>query len=280
MVKDLVSVIIPNYNYAEYLQESIDSVLNQDYPAIEIIVVDDGSTDNSSCILESYGSKIKVLQISNSGAPTARNFGLMNAHGSYIAYLDSDDFWISTKITTQVKRIKETKTDLVYCQMAILETKSNFRTVSNESREGNFRHEFLRNPTKTPFPPSTVLMTRNLVARVGMWDTKFKSPAEDFDYFRRCAKFTDFSIADGVLVVHRNHAKSLTSSSLLKYYLDNRLGLIKLFADEYPDLSFLARRVSWIKLNLSYAKSFLKAFNFIEGVKCILICFLPHTNKL
>ena len=102
MVKDLVSVIIPNYNYAEYLQESIDSVLNQDYPAIEIIVVDDGSTDNSSCILESYGSKIKVVQISNSGAPTARNFGLMNAHGSYIAYLDSPS---STSIRCSAPRM-------------------------------------------------------------------------------------------------------------------------------------------------------------------------------
>ena len=90
MTESLVSVIIPNYNYAEYLQESIDSVLHQDYSSIEIIVVDDGSTDNSREILKSYGSRIRVIEISNSGAPTARNFGLMNAHGLYIAYLDAE----------------------------------------------------------------------------------------------------------------------------------------------------------------------------------------------
>jgi len=278
MSADLVSVIIPNYNYAEYLSEAIDSVLNQDYIPIEIIVVDDGSTDASSEILENYGSKIEVVRLSNSGAPTARNFGLLHARGFYIAYLDSDDFWIPTKVSTQVKRIKETNADLVYCRMEILDTKSNSRTVSNEIREGSFRHEFLQHPTKTPFPPSTVLMTRNLVARVGFWDTTFKSPAEDFDYFRRCAKFTHFSVADEVLVVHRNHPKSLTSSSISKYYIDNRLGLVKLFADEYPQLSFLARRTSWTKLNFSYAKSFLKAFKLWEGMKCIVRCILPYST--
>lgn len=275
MTESLVSVIIPNYNYAEYLQESIDSVLHQDYSSIEIIVVDDGSTDNSREILKSYGSRIRVIEISNSGAPTARNFGLMNAHGLYIAYLDADDFWINTKISTQVKRLRETRTDLVYCGMQILNVETNSTTVSIENREGNFSNEFLISPTKTPFPPSTVLMTRNLVAKAGIWDTTFKSPAEDFDYFRRCAKYTDFSIVDEVLVVHRNHINSLTSGSLTKYYLDNSLGLIKLFADEYPRLSFLVRRTSWIKLNLSFAKSFLKSHRLFQAARCVLKCMLP-----
>ena len=275
MMENLVSVIIPNYNYAEYLRESIDSVLNQDYEHIEIIVVDDGSTDQSREILRSYGTQVRVIEIGNSGAPTARNFGLMNAYGYYIAYLDADDFWVRTKISTQIKRLRETNTDLVYCKMTILDVTANSNTVSSENREGNFKNEFLLHPTQTPFSPSTVLMTRDLVARAGVWDTAFKSPSEDFDYFRRCAKYTDFVIVDEALVVHRNHAKSLTSSSLSQYYSDNRLGLIKLFSDEYPRLSFLARRVSWIKLNIAFAKSFLKSYRFVAFARCLLECILP-----
>ena len=275
MKPNLVSVIIPNYNYAEYLRQSIDSVLNQDYQAIEIIVVDDGSTDGSIEILRSYGTQIKVVKIANSGAPTARNFGLMNALGHYIAYLDADDFWAKSKISSQVTRLLETQTDLVYCKMTILDVDANTSTVSEENREGNFKNEFLLHPTRTPFPPSTTLMTRELVARAGIWDTTFKSPAEDFDYFRRCAKFTDFAIVDEPLVFHRNHSKSLTSSSLSRYYSDNRLGLIKLFADEYPSLGFLTRRISWIKLNIVFAKSFLKSTRLVAFGRCILECILP-----
>ena len=275
MISNLVSVIIPNYNYAEYLRDSIDSVLNQDYQGIEVIVVDDGSTDESLEILRSYGSQIKVIEIANSGAPTARNYGLMIAQGGYIAYLDADDYWVRTKISSQVRRLLETKTDLVYCKMTVLETDANTSSVSEESREGSFRNEFLLHPTRTPFPPSTALMTRELVARAGMWDTTFKSPAEDFDYFRRCAKFTDFAIVNESLVIHRNHSKSLTSASLSKYYADNRLGLIKLFADEYPSLSLLTRRKSWIKLNIVFAKSFLKSSRLLSFGRCILACILP-----
>jgi len=275
VISNLVSVIIPNYNYAEYLRESIDSALNQDYQEIEIIVVDDGSTDGSREILRSYGTQIRVIEIENSGAPTARNFGLMNAQGCYIAYLDADDFWIRTKISTQVKRLQETQTDMVYCKMTVLDVKNNATTVSSENREGNFKNEFLIHPTRTPFPPSTMLMTRDLVARAGIWDPTFESPAEDFDYLRRCARYTDFAIVNEALVVHRNHARSLTSSSLSRYYADNRLGLIKLFADEYHHLGFIARRKSWIKLNIAYAKSFLKSCHFVSFGRCILECVLP-----
>jgi teichuronic acid biosynthesis glycosyltransferase TuaG len=275
MHNDLVSVVIPNYNYAQYLHQAIDSVLNQDYEPIEVIVVDDGSTDQSREILRSYGTRIKVIEITNSGAPTARNYGLMETRGNYIAYLDSDDYWMTNKISTQIQRLLETGTELVYCEMKVLDMESHRSIISTENREGSFKNEFLRHPGRTPFPPSAVLMTRELVSRVGIWDTTFQSPAEDFDYFRRCAKYTNFSVVGEVLVVHRNHSNSLTSQSLKKYYADNCLSLVKLFADEYPRLSFFERRISWMKLNFSFAKEFLKSRDFIMALGCLLECLLP-----
>lgn len=271
----LVSVIIPNYNYAEYLINAIDSVLAQDYEPLEVIVVDDGSTDNSREILRSYKSRIKTVEIENSGAPTARNFGFIKAEGSYIAYLDADDYWLPDKISCQMQRLRETKAELVYCRMLVVDSITEAEGESTESREGNFRNEFLFHPGHTPFPPSTVLMTRELVAKAGLWDSTFKSPAEDFDYFRRCAKYTDFVVVDRALVVHRNHGKSLTSTSLRRYFADNRLALVKLFSDEYPELNFLQRRKSWMKLNIAFFKTFLKVGHIKMSFKCILDCLLP-----
>lgn len=275
MMSALVSVIIPNYNYAEYLAKAIDSVLEQDYESIEIIVVDDGSTDNSREILRSYESRIKTIEIENSGAPTARNYGFVKAKGSFIAYLDADDFWLPNKISSQMQRLTETSAELVYCRMLVMDSMAKSEVESTECREGNFRNEFLLHPGHTPFPPSTVLMTRDLVARAGLWDSTFKSPAEDFDYFRRCARHTDFAVVDKALVVHRNHGKSLTSTSLQKYFADNRLALVKLFADEYPDLNFSRRRKSWIKLNFAFFKAFLRTGHVPMSIKCLWNCFVP-----
>ena len=90
----LVSVIIPTYNRGWIVQEAIDSVLNQDFSDYELIVVDDGSDDNTPAILKAYGNKITVLHQPNKGVSAARNRGIAAAAGRLIAFLDSDDLWL------------------------------------------------------------------------------------------------------------------------------------------------------------------------------------------
>jgi glycosyltransferase involved in cell wall biosynthesis len=103
MNKDLVSVIICVYNSSAFIAEAIESVLKQDYPKIELIVVNDGSSDNSAGIATRY-SQVKLLShATNQGLPSARNTGIKAASGEYIAFLDADDQWAPTKISTQVK---------------------------------------------------------------------------------------------------------------------------------------------------------------------------------
>jgi cellulose synthase/poly-beta-1,6-N-acetylglucosamine synthase-like glycosyltransferase len=87
----LVSVVIDNYNYAPYLGEAIDSALDQTYPRVEVIVVDDGSTDDSPAVLDSYGDRIKSFRQANGGQASAMNFGLAQARGEVFIMLDSDD---------------------------------------------------------------------------------------------------------------------------------------------------------------------------------------------
>ena len=104
-----VSVIIPTYNREEFITETIKSVLNQTYKDFEIIVVDDGSTDNTKQKLEPFKSKIKLIEQKNSERAVARNNGVKSSSGEYIAFLDSDDLWIKNKLENQVNFLDEKK---------------------------------------------------------------------------------------------------------------------------------------------------------------------------
>ena len=103
----MISVIIPVYNRARYIKECLESALSQTCKDFEIILVDDGSTDNLKEVIEPYMSKIRYIYKENGGAASARNAGLRNAGGEYIAWLDSDDKWLPFKLELQVKILEK-----------------------------------------------------------------------------------------------------------------------------------------------------------------------------
>ena len=107
MTRYLVSVIIPTYNRGYCLCEAIDSVLAQTYTNIEIIVVDDGSTDSTEEILKKYGPEIQYLWQENQGVSSARNLGIRAAKGEWIAFLDSDDEWLPNKLERQLEELRK-----------------------------------------------------------------------------------------------------------------------------------------------------------------------------
>lgn len=107
MPEMLVSIIIPCYNNEQYIAEAIESALNQSYPATEVIVVDDGSTDSSLEIIRSYGDRIQYFGQKNQGAPVARNFGLARARGEYVKFLDGDDALLPDCIERQVRQFED-----------------------------------------------------------------------------------------------------------------------------------------------------------------------------
>ena len=112
----LISVVIPNYNYGRYLSQAIDSVLAQSYSNMEIVVVDDGSTDNSEEVLRSYEDRVRWFRQENEGVSTARNFGVEKSHGALIAFLDADDVWLPNKLELQAERIiADESLGLVHC---------------------------------------------------------------------------------------------------------------------------------------------------------------------
>ena len=104
--RDLLSAIVPTYNRSRAVCSAIDSILSQTYSPIEIIVVDDGSTDDTETVLRSYGSRIRVIRQQNAGASAARNAGVRASQGAIVAFLDSDDIWLPRKIEKQVAALR------------------------------------------------------------------------------------------------------------------------------------------------------------------------------
>ena len=114
ILQPLVSVVIPAYNRAAYLAQAIDSVLAQTYTPLEIIVVDDGSTDDTAQLAASYLPRIQLIRQANAGAAAARNSGIAQSHGELIALLDSDDRWLPDKLARQVPLFADQRVGLVH----------------------------------------------------------------------------------------------------------------------------------------------------------------------
>lgn len=124
----LVSIIVPVFNVEKYLEECLDSILNQTYENIEVILVDDGSTDSSGKICDRYlkeDTRIKVFHKINQGVSITRNFGVEKSNGEYITFVDSDDFLPKLSIEILVKEIEKEKADILVCAMKRDKVKEN-----------------------------------------------------------------------------------------------------------------------------------------------------------
>jgi glycosyltransferase involved in cell wall biosynthesis len=116
--RPLISVIIPTLNRAAYVREAIESVFAQDYPRVELIVVDNGSTDDTQKLLAAYGSQLLVRRLTVQGIGIARNAGAALARGEFLAFLDDDDLWVPNKLSVQMQcLLAEPAADVVYGQM-------------------------------------------------------------------------------------------------------------------------------------------------------------------
>ena len=125
-----ISVIIPTYNRAHCVCSAIDSVLKQSYKNIEIIVVDDGSTDQTNSILKGYGDKIFYLYQNNKGVSAARNLGIKFCTADWVAFLDSDDEWLPNKIEKQIEDMKNFPHSIVYCTNVLFKDKNNAENLN------------------------------------------------------------------------------------------------------------------------------------------------------
>lgn len=260
-VEKKISVIIPNYNYGRYIDHAIQSVLNQTYTNLELIVVNNGSTDNSLEVLEKYRNEILLIDQTNLGQSGARNSGLSRAKGDLVAFLDADDFWEPNKLESQISLVTDS-TKLVYCGiMQFKDPENNFEQILLPKYRGDCAKHFINHPGASIVlsGESTALFSKDLLEKVGNFDPRLNSTA-GWDFFRRCSRFTNFDFINEPLVNYRLHSSNMSKSNT-KVIQDMRLAYIKLFNDS--DWSVVKEKEIEItrKLEWSYFKTYLKSFD-------------------
>jgi len=270
----LVSVIIPNFNNANFLSASIASALSQDYPNIEVIVVDDGSTDDSVMILKEFGSKIRILRQPNTGAGAARNLGIRNASGEYLAFLDSDDVWKTSKITIQMMKMNASDYGLVYCSLQEFYVNGNKGLIHSPKFEGNCYKYFKRYPARAIIVGgcSSALIRKSILGESILFDESFSGVGEDLDFFRRVCRVTKVGYSPEVLVDYRRHSASLTAVKMPKYFEGNKKAVINLFNQD-SSLGSIERRIIWCRFLFSYLKSFVRQRDFKNSSRVVLSFF-------
>jgi glycosyltransferase involved in cell wall biosynthesis len=273
----LVSVIIPTYNSGAYLKEAVESALNQDYPSLEVIVVDDGSTDESANLLTEYLDRISLMTSENLGAASARNLGILSSRGEYIAFLDSDDIWSSKKISIQIGLMLKEGLDLVYCAGQEFSFENGLGKIHVPVFQG-FCYQYYKS-----FPgidivaigPSGSVLRKSLLHRSGIFDTKIPAPTEDWDFFRRFSQHAKFGYCNEVLVQRRIHENNISEKSLLGYYFGNKHALIKMLLDD-REIGIIERRVIWAKFSYAFAKTFARRGQLLRSIWIGCQIFLPR----
>lgn len=269
-----VSVIIPNYNYAQYVGQAINSVLNQTYSNIEIIVINNGSTDNSLEILKGFGNRICVVDQENLGQSGARKSGLARATGDFIAFLDADDIWDPKKIEKQMLLFSP-RTELVYCGIdRFSESSQKLISTHLPQFKGSCASAFINHPGVSIVlsGESTAIFTRALLEKVGGFDPGLNSAA-GWDFFRRCSKFTNFDFVPEALTNYRIHGTNMSNSSI-DTIPDIRNAYKKLFDDSKWAMSPKVIRRTISSLEYAFFKTHLKQRNFKAALDAGMKMFL------
>ena len=233
------SIIIPTFNRAQTIRRALQSVLNQKGPSFEILVVDDGSTDETRVLIESLArekTKIRYFFQSNQGPSAARNLGIRNASGSYIALLDSDDEWLSGKLNAQLEFFEQNP-DYLICQTEEIWIRNGKRVnpMRKHQKFGGFIFE--KCLPLSIVSPSCVMMRREFFDRVGFFDEALPA-CEDYDLWLRASIHFPIGLIEKPYVLkygghsdQRSHQFSVMDQfrirSLLKLIESNQLNNVQ-----------------------------------------------------
>ena len=206
----VVSVIIPVFERADYLHQAVQSALGQSYPDIEIIVVDDGSSEREVSRYHLPGHIRFLRRTLNGGPSAARNAGLAVARGEFIAFLDSDDAWMPQKLSRQVALLRDhPRAGLTFCHVAAMDERG--RSIGQRTRPRVLRGHTFRHCLRSYLikSPSTVLLRRELLEEHGGFNEGFRH-CEDRDLWLRLALKHEFLADPEELVFYRTHPGQLT----------------------------------------------------------------------
>jgi glycosyltransferase involved in cell wall biosynthesis len=217
-----LSIVIPVYNGAGFIAETVKACLNQTYRDFEVVVVNDGSKDNTAAELAQFGDAIRVISISNGGVSNARNVGVRASRGEFVAFLDADDIWNPDKLERHLAAMQQFPDVGFSC--------SNYK-VRYQSVDASVHFDQFANDPQLVFDQpmagdtvfqvlircnfvgtcSNVIARRALLEEAGLFDTSLRQ-AEDYDLWLRCALRTRFLVVSEVLLVKVTHETNLTNN--------------------------------------------------------------------
>lgn len=227
--RETVSVIVPCYNAADWISEALRSVYQQQWPALEVLVVDDGSIDDSVALVEREFPQAKVLRQPNGGAAAARNAGIRAASGQWVAFIDADDYWLPGKLEAQMTLLAACPEADVAC------TSWDFWTSADPApstellealRQDSSNSTRWEGPTGWIYPDlllgcqvwtSTVVMRTALLRELGGFDTSLRI-GEDYDLWLRASRLSQILRVKLPLALYRQHPHSLTKQPPARNY--------------------------------------------------------------
>jgi len=237
-----VSVVIPAYNYGRFIADTIRSVLDQTLPPSEIIIVDDGSTDQTAAVVAAFGDAVRYIRQDHAGVCAARNRGVNESLGELVAFLDADDTWEPANLEKQIARFEtDEEIGLVHCGMREFDGETGETTrFYMDGAEHGVADNLLLWEGATIAGPGAITVSRKAFDRVGGFDTRMKV-GEDWDFCYRVARLFKIGFVAEPLVNYRNHdaAAHLNVENMERGML---MFYEKAFATNDPEILKLRRR--------------------------------------
>ena len=272
-IKPLVSIIIPAYNAARFVKDAVDSAIKQPYENIEVIVVNDGSKDDTPILLNNISKRdkrVKVIHKENGGLSSARNRGILEASGDYICFLDSDDVILPNKIVRQVEYLEShPECDLIYSDHYVGDDK--LHPISLDAK----------NPPSIPFDelliyrnwfaPLSPLLRNSLVQKTGLFDEQLCA-SEDWDYWIRCIKKGRFCYLPGAVGIYRTHSNQMHNDyGLMQNHM--RKVIIKNYANHPQKLRVAQASLIWCRAKWHWSQK----HYFRTGLSLLRFVWLAKT---
>ncbi len=266
----LVSVVIPCFNGERFLAAAIDSALSQDYTAMEVIVVDDGSTDGSHRIMESYASRIAVVRQTNGGPSAARNSGIRLSQGSYVAFLDADDYWRVDFVSKMVAALRRSNAAIAYCgwQNIGLPGPRGQPFVPPDYETDDQKILLLLSGVR--WPMHAAMVQRQVVERIGGFDTRWPS-CEDFAFWLCTATSQRLVRVPEVLAYYRHHGGLQLTNNRVQVALNHWLVQMD-FLRQYPDI--------WEALGTETVRRITSGSLLARGYRCFWDRDLESAQKI